>query len=511
MMNRSKRIFLGAGISLFFSCLQILLSLWRTRVIILNIGTEINSINAVSSQLFGYVGLLEGGIGAGFLYKMYAPMASSDLLEINKLYNGLRYSMRKVSLLMLLIMFIASLIYPLLMASNSIGYTRTVLLLILISVRYIVPYFFSVHNKQLLILTERQYILNTIDGVINILILVMEIVLVNYFHVPFEGVLVMGIVFSVATAVLYRLAVLKSLRQLVSQTREKSLEGTKMTKDILVHKLCYIANTQIDAFILSFLDLFKTTVYTSYNSIVGYPHSIMSKVMTNLRGTIGLKLNSKDVSEEENYSLFKEMLALNITVACIICSTFIVMINQFVTLWLGEEYVLDFACCVLFALNLFQGLLNDIIIMMRDGKGLYKESKGYTLATAVCNLVLSLILVHFLGIKGLLLATVISTYLIMDIGNNFLIFKCIFHRKMTIYLDYLLAAITMIISVALGKLLKLMAFQYDLNYSWWNFALEAIVTIIISTIVTFVLQSIFNPYFRKLLSRFRRMLIHKTM
>ena len=70
MMNRSKRIFLGAGISLFFSCLQILLSLWRTRVIILNIGTEINSINAVSSQLFGYVGLLEGGIGAGFLYKM---------------------------------------------------------------------------------------------------------------------------------------------------------------------------------------------------------------------------------------------------------------------------------------------------------------------------------------------------------------------------------------------------------------------------------------------------------
>ena len=508
-MNRTQKVTMGAALSLAFSLLQIFLSLWRTRVIILNLGTDIHSINAVSMQLLSYVGLLEGGIGAGFLYKMYAPMAAGDTTGVNRLYNGLRISMRKVACMMTMAMLLISFLYPLVMADNSLGYGRVVALLLLTSLRSVVPYFLSVHNKQLLILTENQHILTIIDGTINILIVFGEIVLVNYFALPFEFVLLMGIFFTIVTAAGYSLAVRYYLKKYVTVTREASFEGTTMTKDILVHKICYMANTHIDALILSFLDLFQTSVYTSYNSVVGYPTGIINKVMINLRGAIGIKLNSEATDSNESYTLFKEILALNVSVASVICTVFIVMINPFVTLWLGEEYAISILCCILFALNMFNGLLNDVIILMRDAKGLYKESKGYTLATAACNLVLSLVLVNFWGVAGLLFATTVSTYLIMDLGNNRLIFKHIFKRKMTIYWDYLLAWT----GIAIGCVISFAARSYIpfsfIGNGWISFASEAAFVCVIALTVTLVSQGLFNPYFRRLVLRVKKSLFKK--
>lgn len=499
-MNRSKKVAVGAGVSLFFSLLQIVLSLLRTKIIINGYGTDINSLNAVSSQLFNYVTLLEGGIGAGFLYTMYAPMAKKDYYEVNRLYNGLKKSIRRMAWLMLLVTIAISFIYPLVVAKNSLGYARVAWIFLLMAVRYIIPYFFSVYNKQLLILSEKQHFLSLIDGVISVGIVVMEILLIGVCKLPFEAVLVMGIAFTTITALVYRICVLKTCNPLIGKTSEYSMAGRRMTKDIMFHKLCYIANTQIDGVLLSFLDLFKTTVYTAYNSIVSYPATIMNKIVVNLRGALGIKMNSEGDTESK-YALFKEMITMNIVVATIVCSVFLLMINKFVTLWLGEEFLLGTVCLVLMAINLFHTFLNEIIILFRDAKGLYKESKWYTLATAISNLVLSVILMQFLGIAGLLVATVFSTYCIMDLGNNLLLFRKAFHKKLTIYLDYLLAFCTIAINVLLGFVLQKYCFNGIVTYNLLWFVLETVLIAIISIIVTVCLQFIFNKYFKSLVRR----------
>ncbi len=509
-MNRTKKVVLGAGISFVFSLLQIVLSLLRTKIIIDGYGTDINSLNAVSSQLFNYVTLLEGGIGAGFLYTMYAPMAQKEYLEVNKLYNGLKKSIRRMAWVMLLATIAIAFIYPLAVAKNSLGYTRILVIFLLMAIRYIIPYFFSVYNKQLLILSEKQHLLSLIDGFISVGIVALEILLIGVFKLPFEAVLLMGILFVILTALLYRLCVLKTCNQLIRQTAEYSLAGRKMTKDIMFHKLCYVANTQVDGILLSFLDLFKTTVYTAYNSIISYPATVMNKVIINLRGALGIKMNSDDTNEQ-NYSLFKEMITMNVCAAIVVCSVFLLMINKFVTLWLGEKFLLDGFCLILMMLNMFQAFVNEIVILFRDAKGLYKESKWYTLATAVCNLVLSIILMQFLGIAGLLIATIFSTYCIMDLGNNILLFKKAFNKKLTIYLDYLLAFITIAINFAIGCILQTFFFNNIIGYNFLWFILEAVIVCGISGIVTFILQLLFNKYFKNLLGRVKGLLIRKKI
>ena len=162
-------------------------------------------------------------------------------------------------------------------------------------------------------------------------------------------------------------------------------------------------------------------------------------------------------------------------------------------------------------LNMFQAFVNEIVILFRDAKGLYKESKWYTLATAVCNLVLSIILMQFLGIAGLLIATIFSTYCIMDLGNNILLFKKAFNKKLTIYLDCLLAFITIAINVAIGCILQTFFFNNIIGYNFLWFILEAVIVCGISGIVTFILQLLFNKYFKNLLGRVKGLLIRKKI
>lgn len=507
-MDRSKKIALGSIIGVLFSLIQIILVFWKTRLIIYSYGVDINSINAAATQLLGYVTLFEAGIGAGFLYKMYKPMAEKNEFEVNRLYNGLKKSMKRIATLMTGVLLVICVLYPLALANENFSYLRIMLILILLSARMLIPYAFSIHNRQMLILTEQQYIISFIDGIINLLFSVFEIFLIKYFNASYEAVLILGILFTGINSLLYYVAVMKSVKPLVTNTTECSFEGTKMTKDIIFHKLCYVANAQIDVFILSFLNLFKTTVYSTYNSIISYPTQIMNKIISNLRATMGLKLNSKDYASK-SYPLFKEIISLNTFLASVVCCVFVILVNEFVTLWLGANFIVSQFSVILFAMILFNSMINESILIIRDGSGLYKESKKYTFATAVANLVFSVILVQKLGIDGLLIATVCCTYFIMDIGNNMLIFSKVFHCKMTIYFDYLISVFSIFIAYHAGNSIYKLVLNLFTNTNYITFAIAAAVVSSVVFLICFSLFFVANKYFRKIIKRIIKLVFKK--
>jgi len=498
-MNRTKRIAVGSFISVSFSLLQMILALWKTKLVISSFGVDVNSINAAAAQVFSYVVLLEGGIGAGFLYKMYGPMAEGDKNGVNQLYNGLRYSMKRVAIIMGVVLIAVSFLYPLVLADNQLGYPRIVLILLLLSARMMIPYYFSVHNKQMLIISEQQYILSLIDGSINLAFSLTEVFMIAVLHSGFETVLLVGILFTGLNSFLYYWAVMRTIKPFVAATKVRSMDGIKMTKDIMFHKLCYIANAQIDLLILSFLDLFKTTVYSAYNGIINYPTQIINKVITNIRGTIGIKLNSN--AETESYSLFKEIFALNTFIASVVCCVFIIMINDFIGLWLGKEFLVSRFAVVLYSMCMFNAMLNESYLIIRDGKGLYKESKWYTLATAIGNLVLSIVLVKKLGIEGLLLATVMCTYLIMDVGNILLIFNKVFHKKPTVYFDYLRSFCAILVGAWLGGVVHNSIYMIMKEGNYVSFAVCAMGVSALVILVTYVIFYASNYYFRRIINR----------
>lgn len=498
MSRRTSIIIKGTYISIIIALMQGVLTFWRTSVIISYFGIDINSIIAASSQVFSYLILLESGVGAAYLFKMYEPFSKKDYKRVNSLYLGLSDSLKKIAIKMYICIILSSIIYPLILSNNSVGYFNITVIILLLGVRFVYPYYFTVAKKNILIINELQYLVSLIDGTINCCIMIVEIILIKYFSIRVEFVLLIGIIFFVISNEIYNLTIKRRYASYTKKDIEPSFEGNEMTKDIIVHQIGSLANSHIDTMILSVVDMFLVTVYTSYNSVMTYPVTLINKIVSNLRASLGLKLSKND---DNVYSVFKEIMSLNYFVAAVITSTFILMINKFITLWIGEKFLLDEFCVILFGLILVHKLIINTIYAVRDGKGLYKESKNYTILTAITNLVLSAILVKPFGIKGLLISTIISTYLIMDYGNFRLVYNKIFNKSMMyFYKDLLLLVISITCSVGLTNMI-LKAFLKSPVLTWKIFIIESLISIIISIIIITVLLLLFNKSFKRVINR----------
>ncbi|MDJ8953238.1 lipopolysaccharide biosynthesis protein [Clostridium perfringens] len=500
-MNKTIKTIKGTILSTSLLLLQMFFTFWRTKLIITIYGTDINSIAQAANQIFAYLTLFESGVCAAYQYKMYSPYSQQCFKKLYSLYEGLCITMKKIGFKMLIFVFLVSLIYPILLASNSLPYIKSSFIFLLIGLRCALPYCLVVSKKNILIIEEKQYLVSTIDTMINILIIIVEIIMVKVLHLEIEFTLIAGCLIIVLSYYLYKIYVLRFWKSVLPLENKHynispSFEANAMTKDILVHQICGLANSNIDILILSAVDVFSVTVYSNYNSIMNYPVNIINGVIRNIRATIGLKFASNDAN---TYSLFREMLSLNIWCSGIVTAVFATMINDFMKVWLGEKYVLSWISVGLFSLLLLRRMIVEVVYSVRDANGLYKESKLYTLFTAISNSILSIILVRYFGINGLLLGTVISVYFIMDLGNNKLVFNKVFNKKMVIYRDILIIIIISILSVVL---FNIMLHNILVVNDWFSFVIKTFVVTIFSTLIMTVFNIIVDKYFIQLIKRF---------
>lgn len=504
-MNFRKVALRGAYISIIIALVQGALTFWRTSVIITTYGTEINSISQIAYQVFSYLILFESGLGAAYLYKMYEPISQKQYKRVNSLYLGLSVSLKKISFKMFIGVVLLAVLYPFFLSENSLGYFEPFIIIMLLGIRFVFPYYFTISKKNMLAVTERQYLVVLIDGTINCLIIAFEILLAKIFNVQIEYVLLIGILFSILSNYIYTSIIKRKCNNLINNDVMPLFDGDKMTKDIMIHQLASLANTKVDMIVLSVVDLFSVTVYSAYDSVMTYPIVLVNKVVDTLRASIGLKLAT---SVENTYSIFKEIMAINFFVASITTATFIIAVNDFITLWIGEKFLLSIYCVILFAAILMRRLIINSIYLVRDGQGLYKESKNYTVIAAIANVILSIILVHFFGVLGLLIATVVSAYLIMDLGNYYLVYCIVFKKKLNIYWDILVVILSIIISVIISRETISVVLEED-NLTWFSFIIKTLIALIASTIITVILLSSFNKAFRRVVKKIKKSIVRE--
>lgn len=499
-MSKPRKILYGSILGILLILFQGVLVLYRTKIIIEIYGVEINSISQSIQNLFSYLILLESGAGAAYLFEMYKPYTNKDDIKVLGLFKGLQNTLKKIFLIMISIIVILSLIYPFVLTVLDVSYIRILLMVLILGLRFSLPYYFVIAKKNLLILKEKQYIVNIIDGTINITIILIELLLISFFSLPIEVVLLTGIALIFVSNYVYNY--ITNYKNIIDLAKEAVpiYEQNKLTRVIFIHQFTGLMTNNINVFFLSLFNLISVTIYTSYSIIMNLPISIVDRIIGNLRATIGLKISKSD---KNIHKLFYELLSINFFIAIIITTVFVVMINDFIVIWIGEQFTLGLLPVYLFGAILFHSLINPTIYATRDGMALYRESKNYTIITALLNIVLALIFYPILGILGLLLSTVATTYFIKDIGNINLIHSKIFNKSpRKLYIEILLVIISMVLVISINKyLLSLFSLQFSVLF---NFIIEAsIVTIFTSLYTLFVLMIIdknFVNAYKKILS-----------
>lgn len=498
-MKRKTIALKSIYVSILILFFQGLLSFIRVRVIIDSFGVETNSLTQSANEVFTYLMILESGLGAAYLYKMYFPYANKDYSKVYSLFLGLKEQLKKIGFLMFTVAFLVSLIYPFLISRNEISYLRSFSILLILGCRFVYPYYSFVAKKSLIAVQEKQYLVTLIDGLVHISTILLEILFILYADLPFEIILLGGLLLLIINNNIYSYLVNKYFNNDKYSNTLPSYEGNEMTKDVLIHHIAGMINSHVDIFVLSLVNLPAVTIYASYNAILNYPINLIQKIMNNLRASIGLKLSAKD---KNTYEVFRELCTINLFIASIIIPIFFITVNDFVTLWIGSEFTLSYISVTLFSFVLFHRLNIYLIYIIRDGKGLYKESKLFTLLTAFANLILSIVLVQFYSINGLLIATVLSSFFILDIGNLKLVYNTIFNKSIIVPLvDYVTQIIFIIfVSLLLAYLNQIFIIFNDGN--WIQFIQKVSIVSFLTVIINVLFFYSCKPYFKKFLARF---------
>ena len=94
---------------IIFTSIIALLGLIKTKVLLTYLGSEYVGVYQLFSQMYVYLSLVDGGIGASIAYQLYKPIQEKDEDKINKIIAGARYYFKIVGIIVIVIGIILSL------------------------------------------------------------------------------------------------------------------------------------------------------------------------------------------------------------------------------------------------------------------------------------------------------------------------------------------------------------------------------------------------------------------
>lgn len=452
-MNRNKMVVLNGLIVTSTTVLNAILGMVEVSLFLKYYGATINGLIQTGNQVLNYVILIEAGLSAAFLYKMYKPIADHDYDALSGLYVGFRKSMSQVVNIMLLVAIILSALYPFIIKNSKLSYFDMFSIFLLLSLKVILPYKITIVPKYMLIVKELKYKAEFISGITRAgtyfaetILLVIALYLNIY--LPIQMLLLCIVAISFITGVWFKFAMKKVYGNSINKNAEPNVTPNKMSKDILAHNVSRMVFSSTDNIVLSTLGTLEdVTVYSSYNMIVGQVTELAQKFMDGVTASMGIKIAHHD---NNSYNVYREMISGSLWLGGIICTVFSIMMNDFVSLWIGSQYCVGKVDLILFSIVLYCGIILPCVQVARNACGLYRESRNFTILQALVNLGLTILLVPKFGITGALIGTVMARITITIPCNYYLVDKLVFPERKSRWGELILGYIVLICISLLG-------------------------------------------------------------
>lgn len=187
---------------------------------------------------------------------------------------------------------------------------------------------------------------------------------------------------------------------------------------LLFHKIGDVVLTNVDPIVISaFLGLTVLGKYNNYYYIITALFGILGVLTSSIVPSVGNTVFTKDrhhlLLDYQKFT-FIFVAASGWVSICYLC-----LVQPFTELWIGRENQFDGLMVILLFAYLYTSKINDMTWVYRQASGLWWEGKSIPLISAAVNLVLTLILVRYIGLPGVVIGTLISRVLVMlPIGSH---------------------------------------------------------------------------------------------
>lgn len=480
---RSKKAIKNIIFSFFLQITSIISGLVLPRLIIGTYGSNVNGMVSSITQFLGYIALLEAGVGGVTRAALYKPLAKKSNIEISRIVRATEIFFKKLAYIFTIYSLILAAFYPFII-NDEFNYLFTSSLVVIIGLSTFSEYYFGISYQILLHSDQRLYISQFLQIITIILNVIISWILIKSGFGIHIVKLSSSLIF-VIRPILLNLYVRRKYNLMKDITPDNN--AIKQRWDGLGHHIAYYLHRHTDVAVLTLFTNLKTvSIYSVYFMVVSAISRVITIFSQGMEAAFGNMIAKGEGQTLKRTLSMYNFISFTLTTALFTATA--ILIIPFVALYTSNvtdaNYIMPLFGYVLIlaeAVYLVRLPYHSVVL----AAGHFKQTKNAGYIEALINIVLSVILVNFLGLVGVAIATFIA-----------MIYRTIFY---VIYLSktfvagstknfvyrVLISILSIVITIFIIKMLPL----FTIN-SYKDWFIYAIIVTTISMINTFLLNAL---------------------
>ena len=456
--NATRNIAFGVVLRIY----QMLMPFVMRTIMIYLLGVNYLGLNSLFTSILQVLNLAEMGVGLAMVYSMYEPIAKDDSEKVCALMQLYKVYYRVIGAVVLIGGCLVIPFLPKLIKSDIPPDMNIYILYILNLLATVLTYWLFAYKNSILYAHQRADISTKVAIITETIKYLLQIVVLAVFQSYYLYTIVI-----VATQILTNIITAVVAGKIYPQykasgklSKEEVRQINAKIRDLFTSKLGTVVFNSVDTIIISaFLGLRILAIYQNYYFIVTSVTSLISIIFSSSTAGIGNSLIIE--SEEKNYNDFKKFTLIIIWISGFCTMCMLCLFQPFMKIWVTEKLMLEFHAVILFCIYFFVNQINLLMEAYKDAAGMWHEDRFRPLTLSVINLVLNLILVQFIGVYGVLLASCITKAFIGIPWVIYNLFHVVFRQNVSEYIKKLCLdiSIVLVVSVCIYKLCLLIPLE----------------------------------------------------
>lgn len=423
--NRTKKSILNAEVNLVFYFLTLFLSFFSRKVFLSNLGADFIGLYGTLSNILGYLNLAELGIAGCISFFLFKPLQANDKTKIQEILSVFGYLYQIIGLIIFVGGIVVSLFFPFVFDDAGLGLGIVYFAFYCILGSSLIGYFIN-YRQILLSADQKNYLVAIYFQSSAIVKSLLQIYLAYTYRNLYVWVAI-EFLFSIIGCAILNYKINKIYPWLKTDKRNGRMllkqypEILKNTRQIFIHKIKdFLLHKSDELFIFLFVSLKMVAFYGNYTLIVTKTGQLFGSVLNSVDASIGNLVAEGD--KKNIMKVFWEMLTIRHFATGILCFSVYHFIEPFISLWLGQDYLIDHRILVFLVFYSYISYSRPVVDMYNHAYGLYADTWS-AWAELIINISITLVAGYYYGIIGLLMGKIVSTGLIVVFWKPYYLFS----------------------------------------------------------------------------------------
>lgn len=490
---RTKKSIINSIIAIVMYSINIIIGFIAQKIFISSLGNEYLGLNGLFTNILSILSVVELGLGNAIIYHLYKPLANEDKKTINQLMRFYKKAYNYIAVIILILGIIS--MFFLKFFIGEIHISESIYLLYSLALFDIVASYLLTYKRSILYANQQTYIVNLIHIGYIVLMNAFQIILLLKYQ-NFVIYLVVKIIFRILENIVITLYVNKKYSYILDNCDEKLPKNVeddiyKKVKGLFFHKIGGTIVYGTDNILISKLfGLVTVGLYSNYYMIINSILNLLYQVFNSITSSVGNLLIEKN--KNKSFSTYKNILFINSWIFCFCTACLLSLVEPFIKLWIGTEYLLDFPVLIVLVINFYFQGMRRTSNTFKEAAGIFYEDKFVPIIESSINIIFSIIFGKIWGLAGIFLGTIVSSLPLFLYSYPILVYKKLFDRSyfefIAMHLKYLFYTV---ITVTITYLL---VSKVNILNIYINFLVKIVITVLLSNLLNVIIYFKTNEF-----------------